>query len=624
MLIFKGSTSEFCNDIKYNTISDIMLQNFRGHFGKSPSRQEISSWQNSLIRMRDVIEIAGLTDNMVVLEYEVPYNQSRLDCLLFGKDISSTATVVLIELKQWSYVDALEDEGNYKVETFTGGDFKVVSHPSQQVKGYSSYLYDFVDEFENQPPLSLFSCSYCHNYTRQEGVGLFDPIYNKILNDYPVYCKEDTTVIAEKIKELLIKGDGLEIFNRFMQSRIRPSKKLLDNVKGIIKEDVRYSLINEQLVAKNIIWSKVRKTSSRQIQKSVVIVNGGPGTGKSVIALNLLAELAEKGKNVMYACKSKSFRDGLKNLVGGRAGNLFTNLYAFLPAKIKENSIDVILVDEAHRIEKTSNYRYLAKEYQTDMPQVDQLIRAAKTSVFFIDDNQVVRAGEIGNSKLIVEAASRFDAKVDIVELHSQFRCMGSNDYLAWIEHVLGYSTTERKFNKNDLFDFKIFGTPTELYAQLEEKERVLPNSARLTAGYCWEWSNPLRSGYLVNDVKIGDFEMPWETKGDSAVGIYPAWFEWAYKPNGFKQVGCIYTAQGFEFDYVGVIIGDDLYYDKENNALKSDVTKTCDPTLRKDKANFEKYVKNIYRVLLTRGIKGCYVYFTNKETEQYFRAKME
>lgn len=624
MLIFKGSTTEFCNDIKYNTLSDIMLQNFRGHFGKSPSPQEIGSWQNSLVRMRDIVEIAELKDNMVVLEYEIPYNQSRLDCLLFGKDSNKTETVVLVELKQWSYVDALEDEGNYKVETFTGGDFRIVSHPSQQVKGYSSYLYDFVDEFENKPPLNLFSCSYCHNYTRQDGVGLFDPIYTKILSEFPVYCKEDTKLIAEKIKELLINGDGLQIFNRFMQSRIRPSKKLLDNVRGIIKENVRYSLINEQLIAKNIIWSKIRKTSNKLIKKSVVIVKGGPGTGKSVIALNLLAEVAERGKNVMYACKSKSFRDGLKNLVGGRAGNLFTNLYAFLPTKIPENSIDVILIDEAHRIEKTSNYRYLAKEYQTDMPQIDQLIRAAKTIVFFIDDNQVVRAGEIGNTNLILEAASRFDAKVDTVELYSQFRCMGSNDYLEWIEYVLGYTSKEIKFKKTDLFDFKIVGSPSELYAMLEKKEEELPNSARLTAGYCWEWSKPLPSGFLVNDVKIGDFEMPWETKGETAVGIYPAWFEWAYKPNGFKQVGCIYTAQGFEFEYVGVIIGDDLVYDKKTDSLKCDITKTHDPSLRRDKNNFEKYVKNIYRVLLTRGIKGCYVYFTNKETEEYFRSRME
>jgi len=574
--------------------------------------------------MRDVIEIAELRDNMVVLEYEIPYNQSRLDCLLFGKDSNKTETVVLIELKQWTYVDALEDEGNYKVETFTGGDFRIVSHPSQQVKGYSSYLYDFVDEFENHPPLNLFSCSYCHNYTRQDGVGLFDPIYTKILSEFPVYCKEDTKLIAERIKELLINGDGLQIFNRFMQSRIRPSKKLLDNVRGIIKENVRYSLINEQLIAKNIIWSKIRKTSNKKIQKSVVIVKGGPGTGKSVIALNLLAEVAEKGKNVMYACKSKSFRDGLKNLVGGRAGNLFTNLYAFLPAKIPENSIDVILIDEAHRIEKTSNYRYLAKEYQTEMSQVDQLIRAAKTIVFFIDDNQVVRAGEIGNTNLILESATKFNAKIDTVELYSQFRCMGSNDYLEWIEYVLGYTSIERKFNSNDLFDFEIVGSPQELYSLLEEKEKKLPNSARLTAGYCWEWSKPLPSGFLVNDVKIGDFEMPWETKGETAVGIYPAWFEWAYKPNGFKQVGCIYTAQGFEFDYVGVIIGDDLIYDKSTDSLKCDITKTHDPTLRRDKINFEKYVKNIYRVLLTRGIKGCYVHFTNKETEEYFRSKME
>jgi uncharacterized protein len=88
--------------------------------------------------------------------------------------------------------------------------------------------------------------------------------------------------------------------------------------------------------------------------------------------------------------------------------------------------------------------------------------------------------------------------------------------------------------------------------------------------------------------------------------------------------VGCIYTAQGFEFDYIGVIIGPDLKYNKEKDVLYGDMSATKDPTLWRDPENFETYMKNIYRVLLTRGMKGCYVYFTEKGTEEYFRERME
>jgi len=163
----------------------------------------------------------------------------------------TTSNVYLIELKQWSSVEATAIEGNF-VETFTGGGKRVVTHPSQQVKGYHNYLLDFIEEFEKDPPLSLISCSYCHNYSRRDGSGLFDPVYSNIVRDYPVYCREDVEALAGELRARLSDGKGLEVFNRFMQSRIRPSKKLLENTPS--------SLINEQLIAKNLIRGKIRRS----------------------------------------------------------------------------------------------------------------------------------------------------------------------------------------------------------------------------------------------------------------------------------------------------------------------------------------------------------------------------
>ncbi len=292
----------------------------------SKDRDELYVTQNSLGRVRDVIEIAELKDNMVELEYQVPYNDSRIDCLLFGKDAQGLANVVLIELKQWEQVTATENEGNF-VETFVGGN-----------------------------------------------------------------------------------------------TRLEHAHKLITN------EQV-FSLINEQLVAKNMIMTKIRQ-SEKSHAKSVVIVHGGPGTGKSVIALNLLAEAAGRGKNVSYACKSKSFLEGLKKMVGKQAGLLFNNLYQFVPNKAKESQYDLVLVDEAHRIQESSNFQYAIAVDRTDMPQIEQLIRSARTSVFFIDDLQSVRTQEVGNTYMIRRTAGQLGARVESVQLESQFRCMGSNDYL--------------------------------------------------------------------------------------------------------------------------------------------------------------------------------------------------
>jgi DUF2075 family protein len=375
-----------------------------------------------------------------------------------------------------------------------------------------------------------------------------------------------------------------------------------------------------------LIWSKVRKAAKHE-EKSVIIVHGGPGTGKSVIATNILAEAARRGKKVFYGCKSKPFTEGLKKLVGRDGEILFSNLYRFLPSKMAEDELDLLLIDEAHRIEKNSNHQYTRPEDRTDMPQVDQLVRCSKTAVFFIDDKQNVRSQEIGSSEVIKAAAQRYGCKVYETTLHSQYRCMGSNDYLMWLESALGYSNEKLLLSRQDKFDFRIFSSPQAVYDALAEKEAMKPNSARIVAGFCWPWSKELDAdGEFINDVVIGDFAMPWETHGNitRVPKGFVKWYEWAYRPEGFKQIGCIYTAQGFEFEYIGVIIGDDLCYSQESDSLGADISATKDPTLKKSRDNFEHHVKNIYRTLMSRGLKGCYVYFTNKETELFFRSRIE
>lgn len=626
MLIYQSDENTFISDIRENKITNLMVDAFSSSFGFTPQPSMVNSWRNSLPKVKDLIEIAKLENINVALEYEVPYNQNRIDCLLFGKNEKEEDSVILIELKQWTSVEALEDEGNF-VETYTGRKTRTVAHPSQQVKGYEGYLKSFIAEFENENPLILFSCAYCHNYLKKDGEGLFAPIYEQLVKDYPVYAESDTVFLAEKIKSLLAKGDGFEVFNRFMQSPITPSKKLLESVSKIISNEEVFSLLNEQLIAKNLIWSKIRKTQKGD-KKAVIIVHGGPGTGKSVIALNILAEAAKRKVKAFYACKSKPFVSGLSNIVGKEAEKLISNLNRFIPSKFKENDAQLLLIDEAHRIGKTPNHQFTKKEDRTELSQIDVLFRSAKTIVFFIDDMQNIRSLEIGSAELIRETAKKFGCSIDEVTLETQFRCMGSNNYLQWLESVLGYSEEKRILSKTEKFDFKIFNSPQELYSALLEKEEqgkkenpTKGNFARLVAGFCWPWSQKLDSnGELVKDVKIGDFAMPWETHDKiTPPKGYAKWYEWAYKPEGIKQVGCIYTAQGFEFDYVGVIVGDDLVYNSEKDNLEANISATADPMLRRNKDNFEKHVKNIYRVLMSRGMKGCYVYFTNEATRKFF-----
>lgn len=231
MLIYQGTSEHFINDIRENTIADTMAANFRVKLGKDPAPQEFVSWQNSLSRVRDLLELGEIENSFVALEYEVPYNQSRLDCLLFGKGEGDSSNIILIELKQWTSVTALPEEGNF-VETYTGGRERVVPHPSQQAKGYHYYLTGFVEEFEKTPALNLFSCAYCHNYSRSEGKGLFNPVYSELIRDFPLYTKEDTKILGARIKELLDKGPALRFSTVSCRAGYIPPKSCLKMYTG--------------------------------------------------------------------------------------------------------------------------------------------------------------------------------------------------------------------------------------------------------------------------------------------------------------------------------------------------------------------------------------------------------
>ncbi len=625
-MIYSEPQSVFFEDILLNRVAEKMRIGQNGSTGKSSGGAEYRSWQNSPVAIKNLIELSGIKDIYVTFEYLLPYTEMRIDCILYGKDDTNRGKVIHIELKQWDKVVATDIEGNF-VETHSGRPNNLVLHPSQQVKGYHDYLTGFIQVFE-QGSLDLFGCAYCHNYQAEDGTGLHAPVYREILEQYPIYARNEVGTLAQKLRSLLNGGGGYEIFNKFMQSPVSPSKKLLERASKIISSSSDFVLLNDQIIARNTILAKV-SAAKKNKEKSVVIIKGGPGTGKTVIALHILAEIAGRKdtKNVFFATRSKPLLEGIKNLLerGSDAKALFTNLSQYIPSKVEENEVDLLIIDEAHRIEERANNRFTRPQDKTHLSRMETLIRAAKTTVFFIDDKQNIRSDEIGSTALIRKVAGQYGASIEEVELISQFRCNGSDNYLDWVEAALGHSNEMRVLSEKDRYDFKIFDTPASLYQELLTKNTG-KNTSRLVAGYCWHWSKTLdQNGELIKDVRIGDFAMPWETHGEISRPPkgYVKWYEWAYKPEGIKQVGCIYTTQGFEFDFIGVIVGPDLRYDQQTDSLYTDNKATHDTTLKRGKKNFDEYVRNIYRVLMTRGTKGCYVYFVDDQVRGYFERRL-
>lgn len=649
-VLYRESQEVFKRDVE-NTCVSQKMEILAKQSGLTVGERELASWSNNAPAISTILEHSKIRDSYITFEFLVPFSRKRIDCVIYGKGENGLDNVIHIELKQWSNrtVSVAESEGNFTApddELFTVTAFvakadRTVAHPSQQVKGYQGYLTNFVEVF-SKDEVSLTGLAYCYNYTKNDNskpTALFDQKYESLLKDYPTYGKDQDKELIAKLESLLIGGNGLSVFNKVMDSPIRPSKKLLNEVTEMIEngDTSAFSLMEDQIVARNMILDKIRPalqtSSTAGIQKSVILVKGGPGTGKTVIALHILAELAKLNKsghgfNVHYATKSKPLLEGVRAQLRPATRNLFSNVISFIPATTDENSIDVLLVDEAHRIEKRSTGRFTPAANRTDLPQIDTIIRAAKITVFFIDDMQAIRGVEIGSSEMIKEAAARWGADVKECELTSQFRCNGSDNYLNWLEEVLYNKPVSSRFSKLD-YDLRVFDSPKEMYEKLVEQNNQPGQTARLMAGFCWPWSTEVINGDLVKDVQIGDFAMPWETSDNvnyrQLTIKYPKWFEWAYKTEGIKQVGCIYTAQGFEFDYAGVIIGRDLRYDTASQKLITDRTESRDPVLRRTvreaTMTFDDYVRNIYRVLMSRGMKGCYLYICDDALRNHFKS---
>lgn len=624
MRLYEETIEQFRQDVDYNRLTDILTQKFSEAYHRKAGFPEINSWNNSLRFLRTATDFASLKDNMVVLEFKLPLNSDRIDAMLFGMDEENNENVVLIELKQWSNpkVHPCEIEGNVLVEH--GKNWVQHEHPSMQAEGYYNGLMDSVAVFEEKPVLGLESWVYCHNYSRINDGVLYDKKYDGWLKKYHLFSKDDVGELGKYLNKKLKAGHGLEVLGRFNASPIRPSKKLMEHVHHMVNENQMFNLMNEQIAAYNAIIDRAKKVSTTK-KKSVIIVNGGPGTGKSVIALQVMSELMKKGKEVYHATGSSSFTKTLRKILGGRLSNRFHFFFNF--THYPENSVDVLICDEAHRIRKDSNDWGVPYKLKSKNPQVEDIIKSAKLTVFFIDEFQVVRPNEVGSIDLIKKAALKYTTLENIYEfeLKTQFRCSGSDAFLQWIDNMLDVRPSDHVFlTDEDKMEFKIVDNPAELKRLVDEKNAKKSNSARIVAGFCWPWSDPRADGTLVDDVVIGDFRVPWEAKHGKRVapGIPDASL-WAYDPGGVNQVGTVYTIQGFEFDYVGVIFGKDLVYNPGTKVWECKPENSHDSMIKRNNADITKHLKNVYRVLLSRAHKGVFVYFMDENTRKFFESRV-
>lgn len=619
MIIYSGSKADFMVQVEEDTIAYTIRDNILEKMHRKTPDAEFRSWVNSLEYMYKVLNDDGIPRNSgIAIEYNLPNTAKRVDFLVSGYDAKRSANVVIIELKQWEKLNKVEGL-DALVETFTGGRERRVVHPSYQVWSYAEMIRDY-NEYAQIAGVNLWPCAYLHNYMRVQDDPLDDPIYKDYLDEAPAFAKGDVRKLREFIKRVVETGDDSEILYEIDNGRIKPSKSLQDAIVGMLESNPEFNLIDDQKVVFERIMELSRQCE-RDGKKRVLIATGGPGTGKTVIAMNLLARLTQEGVFVQYCSKNSAPRTVYaKKLKGHRTKSSIDNMFkgsgAYMEAP--RNAVGVVLADEAHRLnEKSGLYG------NQGVNQIHEIIHAARLSVFFIDECQRVTVKDIGSVGEIKRWAAVNGAEVHEEELTSQFRCNGSDGYLAWLDDVLEIRETANYDIEGIDYDFEVLDSPDEMRQKVIERNQG-SNKSRILAGYCWNWPRAGRADTNTHEITIGDFEISWNLDGGEA---------FALSPTSINEAGCIHTTQGLEFEYVGVIIGDDLRY--EGDHVVTDYTKRAGTDqsikgLKKMEREDPKHalkladeiIKNTYRTLMTRGMKGCYVYATDPNLRSYLKER--
>lgn len=606
MIVYSATKAEFNNDVIMNSISGKILNKLLENNIHGGQDAEYRAWQNSLNFMKNVLDDKEFDDDIrVAIEYQIPRTSKRVDFIIAGADSNDKSNVIIVELKQWEKVEKIDDEMLHSVKAFTGGANRMVSHPSYQAYSYAVFIRNSSEQVQDED-INIIPCAYLHNYEEKYIDQLNDEIYKTWYEEAPFFIKNQVIDLRDFIKKYITKksSDG-DLLYKIDNGRIRPSKSLQDCLVSLMKGNKEFMLLDEQAVVYDMCI-KTMKQCLKDMKKRTIIIQGGPGTGKSVLAINLLKKyISSMGLNASYVTKNSAPREAYLKLLSKSDLKKEVNIKQLFRSpfglcKTPSNFYDCLIVDEAHRL-----VRQMYGDFQ-GQNQVMECINASLLTIFLIDEDQKITTKDIGSIDEINKWAKELNSRVimnDSTTLTSQFRCNGSDQYIQLLNNILQIGEPV-DIDINELnFDIKIFDDPNKLRDELRKKNEI-NNKARMVAGYCYDWDVKNHRGeydiYLENG-----FKAKWNLENDKI---------WAINPSSFEEVGCIHTAQGLEFDYVGVLIGLDLRYDEVNNQIiidkskisKDDKTsgiKSCGEGLAR------QLIKNTYKTLLTRGQKGCYIY---------------
>ena len=617
MIVYSANKGLFVQDVRNNVIAKKILDLIREKGINAGHEREFAAWQNSMQFMRNIVDDPDIDDGVqIAIEYNIPQTSKRVDFIIIGENGVGRENVVIVELKQWTRAEVVDDEMHYCVRTYVANDNRIVCHPSYQAYSYSRFISNY-SQVINDRGINLIPCAYLHNYQPAYRQALSSEIYKEWYTSAPFFIMDEAKEFNDFVKKYVTKksssGDLLYLIDN---GRIKPTKSLQDALATMVKGSHVFDLLDEQAVCFDMCVRTMLQCQKDR-KKRTILIQGGPGTGKSVLAVNLLMHFINQSCNAAYVTKNSAPRQAfLSILSGNKAKNvaeinqLFRSPFGL--AQAPANGYDCLIVDEAHRLVKKMYGDWSGEN------QVKECINASLLTIFMLDEDQAVTTKDIGSVQEIRYWSEKLGSSIIMREetiLTSQFRCNGSDAYIQFVDNLLqrGKETLNAPLSELN-YDFRIYDDPTQMRDELREINAV-SNKARMVAGYCYDWNVRNRRGNV--DISLPDgFQAKWNLENDKI---------WAINPRSFEEVGCIHTAQGLEFDYVGVLIGKDLTYDSATGLVLTDKTAisrddnssgirgASDSTAR-------RLILNTYKTLLTRGQKGCFVYCEDEALRKYFK----
>lgn len=612
MLVYSATKQKFIDDVRSNAIGALVENEVSRRLGRNSPRNEVLSWENSLQFMMNVLLDKDIPASAgVAIEYNIPLTNRRVDFILTGKNAQRDDAAVIVELKQWQTVEVTSKDAI--VRTQLGGAIRETTHPSYQAWSYAALIEDY-NETVRSESISLVPCAYLHNM--KSAASINDPFYGDHTRRAPVFISPDAMRLSQFLKQHIRYGDSNDVMYRIEHGVIKPSKNLADALCSMMQGNAEFMMIDEQKVVYETAIDLAHRAVSGN--KQCLIVRGGPGTGKTVVAINLLVELTRREMMTQYVTRNSAPREVYKKKLTGtkkktHIDNLFKGSGSYTDTEA--DTFHALIVDEAHRMnEKSGMFQNLG------VNQIKEVINASRVSIFFIDEAQRVTLKDIGSVEQIQHWAQEQGAEVHELELSSQFRCNGSDGYLAWLDNTLQVRTTANPDLEDVDYDFRVFDDPNAMRDAI--RARNCTNRARMVAGYCWSWNSKKDPEAMDIVLPEHGFSAQWNLNDDGML--------WAIAKKSVEQVGCIHTCQGLEFDYVGVIIGEDLVIRNGRVITRVEQRAGQDRSVHGYKKLYkeqpesasrlaDQIIKNTYRTLMTRGQKGCYLYATDPETREYF-----